>query len=254
MSKSNWTRDELILAYNLYCKTPFGRIHTHNPAIIELAKLIGRTPSAVSWKLANFASLDPVLKDRDISGATHSSKLDLEIWDEFKDDWTQLSYESEKLLANLVGKPIEEISEIETGDLPEGKEREGIVKIRVNQSFFRKAVLAAYGSSCCVTGLNIPELLNASHIVPWSRNTENRVNPTNGICLNALHDRAFDRGLITITPEYKIRVSPTINRSENDDMTQKFLWQYDGISIRLPSRFKPEKEFLTFHNDNVFKK
>ena len=69
MVRRNWTREELIVAFNLYCKIPFGRIHIRNPLIIELAKAIGRTPSALSWKLANFARLDPALRKRNIAGA-----------------------------------------------------------------------------------------------------------------------------------------------------------------------------------------
>ena len=80
MPRTNWTRDELIVAFNLYCKTPFGRIHIRNPEIIALAKVLGRTPSAVSWKLANLASLDPSLKKRNIAGATPGGKLEKEIW------------------------------------------------------------------------------------------------------------------------------------------------------------------------------
>ena len=58
MPRRDWSRDELIVAFNLYCKIPFGQIHIRNPLIVELAKVIGRTPSAVSWKLANFARRD----------------------------------------------------------------------------------------------------------------------------------------------------------------------------------------------------
>jgi hypothetical protein len=68
MARRDWTRDELILAFNLYCKTPFGKIHIRNPDVIALATAIGRTPSAVSWKLANFARLDPPLQERKVSG------------------------------------------------------------------------------------------------------------------------------------------------------------------------------------------
>jgi len=75
MAKDNWTRDELILAFNLYCKIPFGKIHIRNPEIISLAKAIQRTPSAVSWKLANFARLDPTLRSRRIHGAPHSGAV-----------------------------------------------------------------------------------------------------------------------------------------------------------------------------------
>jgi putative restriction endonuclease len=134
-------------------------------------------------------------------GASHGSKLDAVIWEEFNDNLEKLSFESEVLLAEKIGKKVEETSGIYVLDLPkEGKEREALVKTRVNQSFFRKTILAAYNIRCCITGLSIPSLLTASHIVPWSEDEANRMNPKNGLCLNALHDRAFDKGWITVTP------------------------------------------------------
>jgi putative restriction endonuclease len=254
MPSNNWTREELIIAFNLYCKIPFGTIHIRNPQIIALAKILGRTPSAVSWKLANFARLDPSLQNRNIAGASHGSKLDIEVWDEFNNDWEKLGFESEKLLAEKTGKQVETITDIEVFDLPiAGKEREALVKIRVNQSFFRKAVLAAYDFKCCITGLGIPELLNASHIIPWSKDEMNRVNPRNGLCLNAIHDRAFDRGILTITPEYKIKISKSIKQNDVDGAVQDFLLRYDGCEIKSPTRFLPEAEFLKYHNRIVFR-
>ncbi len=254
MQLNKWSREELILAFNLYCKIPFGTIHIRNNQIIALAKILGRTPSAVSWKLANFARLDPSLQDRNISGASHGSKLDAEVWDEFSQDWEKLSFESERLLAVKTGKQVEEVTDIETVDLPKaGKERETVVKVRVNQSFFRKAVLAAYDFKCCITGLGIPELLNASHIVPWSKDEINRVNPRNGLCLNAIHDRAFDRGLLTIMPDFKIKISKSIKRNNVDSAVQDFLLRYDGSEIKLPTRFLPDTTFLKYHNKNVFR-
>jgi putative restriction endonuclease len=254
MPSNNWTREELIIAFNLYCKIPFGKIHIRNPQIIALAKILGRTPSAVSWKLANFASLDPSLKDRNIAGASHGSKLDVEIWDEFNHDWEKLGFESEKLLAEKTGKQVEEVTGIETIDLPRaGIERDAFVKVRVNQSFFRKAVLAAYDFKCCITGLGIPELLNASHIVPWSKDEINRVNPRNGLCLNAIHDRAFDRGLLTITPDFKIKISKSIKPDNTDSALQDFLFRYDGSEIKMPTRFLPDINFLKYHNKSIFR-
>jgi len=91
-----WSRDELILAINLYCKTPFGKIHNRNPDIISLAKSLGRTPNSISYKLANFASLDLSL---DRKGASNVSKLDKEVWSEFNANWDNMAYESEKLAA-----------------------------------------------------------------------------------------------------------------------------------------------------------
>lgn len=250
MARINWTRDQLILAFNLYCKTPFGKIHIRNPDIISLAAILNRTPSAVSWKLANFASLDPSLKMRNIAGATHGGKLEKEIWDEFNADWEKLSFESEALRIEMSGPPQTVDEEL---IFPEGKTREAIVRTRVNQGFFRAAVLAAYDSKCCITGICVGDLLFASHIVPWSKDTKNRTNPRNGLCLNAIHDRAFDRGLMTITSDYKVMISPQI-RSISGPGIDSLIHKYDQVKINVPPRFAPEKTFLEYHQDVIFQK
>lgn len=251
MKKQNWSREELIVAFNLYCKIPFGKIHNRNPEIISLAKLLGRTPSALSWKLANFSRLDPTLQKRNISGATHGSKEEIGVWNEFSADWERLAFESEKLLAKITGKDLDETFK-DVEQIREGRERETKVRVRVNQSFFRATVLAAYSNKCCVTSLDVVELLNASHIVPWSVDIPNRVNPQNGLCLNAIHDRAFDRGLITITPDYHIKISSKIKPKSANNASKIFLLNYDGVKISLPSRFKPNPDFLKYHNENIF--
>jgi putative restriction endonuclease len=251
MEKHNWTREELIVAFNLYCKTPFGKIHIHNPEIISLAKILDRSPSAVSWKLANFARLDPTLQKRDISGATHGGKLEIQVWNEFNANWERLAFESEKLLAKLSGTDLTQgIQSVEP--VGEGKEREAVVRVRVNQSFFRAAVLADYDYKCCITSLDIIELLNASHIVPWSVDTKNRVNPRNGLCLNAIHDRAFDRGLITITPDYQVVVSAKVKSKSPNNALKTMLLDFEGIRITLPDKFVPDPAFLEYHNTKVF--
>ncbi|GAB4425381.1 MAG: HNH endonuclease [Anaerolineales bacterium] len=251
-SKRNWTREELILAFNLYCKIPFGQIHIRNPKIIELAHLIGRTPSAVSWKLANFARLDPEIQARGLSGAAHGSKKEQEVWDEFNHDWETLSFESEMIGARVRNKQIEDTFELEDIQLPEyGIERETFVKVRVNQRFFRATVLAAYHNQCCITGLNVISLLNASHIVPWSHDPKNRVNPRNGLCLNALHDRAFDRGLITVTEDYKVKISPEIKYMENAAIKDHLI-KYENLAIMLPDRFLPDQKLLGYHRRHIF--
>jgi len=248
--RRNWTRDELIVAFNLYCKIPFGQIHIRNPRIIELARALGRTPSALSWKLANFARLDPALQRRNIAGAAHGSSLDAEVWNGFSRDWESLAFESERLLEKLTGRPA--VQAPEPPDFPEGKSRQSLVRTRVNQGFFRAAVLAAYGSRCCITGLAVPELLIASHIVPWSEDVKNRTNPRNGLCLNALHDRAFDCGLLTITPDMKVKLARA-GRSPNQDAPSKdLLWRYHGAPISLPRTFAPDPKFLRYHNDHKF--
>lgn len=245
-----WTRDELILAINLYCKLPFGRLHYRNPEIVALANLIKRSSGSVAYKLVNFASLDPSLKARGIKGAVNASKLDKEIWNEFHNNWDILPYESEKLLAKLEHTTVEKLNFIPEEELPkEGKTREQVVKIRVNQSFFRKMVMAAYDYKCCITGLRQPELLIAGHIKPWGVDEKNRLNPRNGISINALHDRAFESGLITITPEFIVKISSELKKQKNAEVINDCFLKYENQSIHLPSRFLPDKEFLKYHNE-----
>ncbi len=182
-----WTREELILAINLYYKLPFGSLHQNNLQVVHLAHLIGRTPGAVAFKLVNFSSFDPSLQARGIKGASNASILDQKIWNEFYYQSEDLPFESEKTLAKLEGTTVEKLNQIEEDDLPkEGKVRDQIVKIRVNQSYFRNAILAAYNETCCVTGIRQKEFLIAGHIIPWSLDEKNRLNPRNGIAINAL--------------------------------------------------------------------
>lgn len=248
-----WTRNELILTINLYCKLPFGRLHKTNPEVIRLANLIGRTPSSIAYKLVNFASLDPSLKARGIKGASNTSKLDKKIWDEFYENWGDLPFESEKLRAKIENKSIESLNNIPSHELPkEGKTRDAVVKARVNQSFFRSSILASYNNTCCITGISQPELLIAGHIKSWSEDEKNRLNPRNGIAINALHDKAFECGLITITPDFKIKISQTLHKKKNIKTFEEYFFQYDNKDIILPSKFLPDQEFLKHHNEFRF--
>lgn len=248
----DWTREELIVAFNLYCTLTFTRINANNKAIKELAEIIGRSNNAVAIKLANFARLDPALQARDVKGMSHGGHGEELVWEEFNSDWEQLGFESELIKAKYKGIQLE--SEIDTSDLteiPAGKERESIVRIRVNQNFFRKTILASYQQTCCITGIKTPELLIASHILPWAKNEKERMNPQNGLCLNALHDKAFDKGLITITPDFKIKISELLKSKINTTKDDYFL-PFENKTIILPGRFLPRREFLEYHLDNIF--
>lgn len=248
-----WTRDELILTINLYCKLPFGKMHKATPEIIKFAELIGRTPSSIALKLGNFASFDPTLRERGVKGASNASKLDKLIWDEFYKNWDAALLESEKLLAQTKHTTIEKLNKIEIDDLPkEGKEKERLVKVRVNQSIFRTMILATYNNKCCITGIDNADLLIASHIVPWSKDEKNRLNPMNGLCLNALHDRAFDKGLITVSAEdYTIKISSKLKTKNIVTSIEQSFFNFEGCSILLPDKFMPSKEFLKIHNEGL---
>jgi putative restriction endonuclease len=239
----SWSREELISAYNLYCKIPVKEINSKNANIIKFADLLGKTPKEVAKRFKNFSKLDAtvnVLEDIE--------EEDKNTWTYFNNDWEKSVYESESKIIDFENK-LKNIKEF-----PKGEERDSIVKSRINQNFFRNAVLTSYQNKCCITGLPILELLNASHIIPWATDASNRLNPHNGLCLNTLHDRAFDRGLITVTPNYIINISPCINDLLDYKSVTDFFLHYKNQSIILPNRFIPEKSFLEFHNKNIFKK
>lgn len=247
-----WTKEETIVAFNVYCKIPFKSSSKTNATIIKYATIIGRSPSALNMKVGNFGRLDPELKKQGITGLVNGAKLEEEVWNEFNGNWEKLAYESELLIAKFQNKTIEELVDFDLQDLPLGKEKETIIKTRVNQSFFRSTILSSYNQKCCITGLSIPDLLVASHIVPWKTDDKNRLNPHNGLCLNSIHDKAFDRGFITITPDFKVRTSKYFDAYTSDNAVKDFFLKFDIQKIDLPNKFYPSKEFLDYHFHNIF--
>ncbi len=250
MKRRNWTREELIVAFNLYCRIEFSKINYRNPVIIKLAEAINRTPSAVAWKLVNFASLDPSLTNRGIKGATNTGKLDKIIFEEFTNNWEELAFESELLLKKFFNEELDLKDEIIFKD---GKEVRRTVKVRVNQSFFRSTVLSSYDFKCCITGIDIPELLVASHIVPWAEDKKNRLNPQNGLCLNNLHDKAFDKGYISFDKNLKMILSKILIKNK-EDYIRKYFVDFEGKELRVPKRFIPDEKFINYHYKNIFKR
>jgi len=253
-SSGRWTKEQLKLAFHLYCQLPFGRLHSRNPEIIELANLIGRTPGAVAMKLVNFASLDPAITATGRAGLGNAGALDKEVWAEFHADWEKLAMECEILRRNLDhGQPV---IEDESGDLlvPEdfsGETRRVVTEQRIKQNFFRRTILSSYRGRCCMSGLSDSRLLVASHIVPWSKDKANRLNPSNGLCLSAIHDKAFDKGLITLDDDLKIIISDDLKR-RNESFLQSIFISLEGRRIELPERFTPNLEFIAKHRAEEF--
>lgn len=254
MKRRNWTREELILALNLYLKLPFGKMHSRTPEVIHLANLIGRTPSSIAMRLVNFASVDPYHQNRGIGGLPGGKKQVEPIWQEFIDNKDELLFESENILAERELIPIDKkYAEILIGTenlVGESKIRE--VKVRVNQNVFRQIVLANYSSKCAISGIDIPELLVASHIVPWSKNEKERLNPENGICLSSLYDKAFDKGLIGLNLDYKIIVSDKLKQNIAKPYYQQYFSHLENKAIILPRKYYPKKDFIEFHLDSIF--
>lgn len=257
MTTNRWTRDQLKLAFYLYCQLPFGKLHRLNPEVIELAGLIGRTPSAVAMKLVNFASLDPAITATGRAGLGNASSLDQEIWNEFHADWEALAVECTELrTAIAIDKGTSAtavLEENETTGLEDftGETRAVVIQQRIKQHFFRRAVLSSYRGRCCMSGLSDARLIVASHIVPWSKDKRNRLNPSNGLCLSAIHDKSFDAGLITLSDNLKIIIAKQIVRSE-DSLVRQIFWPIEGRTIEAPERFAPSPEFVARHRNEIF--
>ena len=256
MREDLWNRNQLILALNLYWKTPYNKISgSSNEEIKKLAKVIGKTPAAIAYMLMNFTFLDKERQDKGEKGKRGPGKLGVEIWFEYLNQWAKLATDSSKILYSIEPNLVSDFFEIEPDyKYTEGVDKLRLVKTRVNQSDFRQRVLASYNRRCCITGLDIPSLLTASHIVPWSKNVKERLNPQNGLCLNSIHDKAFDKGLITITTDFKVKLSDIILHKKKDLNIQKFFILYENQSIVLPDRYIPSVEFLEYHHENIFNK
>ncbi len=251
---NKWTREETIIAFNLYCKIPFKVSSKSHPMIVKYAKIIGRTPSALNMKIGNLGRLDPKLKERGIVGLTHGAKMEQEVWKDFYDNPDKLAYESECLIAKYTKNDIEKAANVDIDHLPEGKERLAIVKQRVNQSFFRSAVMCSYDFRCCISGVGNSELLEACHILDWSEDKNNRSNPENGLCLNSLFHKAYDKYLIAITPDYKIIISDEMIEKTEDESFKCYLLGLQNKKLILPNRFYPKPDFLDYHYQKYLSK
>lgn len=242
-----WTRNETIVAFNLYCKIPFKSSSKSNVLVQKYACLLGRSASALNMKIGNIGRLDPDLKAQGISGLAHGAKLEEDIWNEFYDNPSLLAYESEKIIADLQNKPLEESSNVIIDNIPQGEERNSIIKQRINQSFFRSTVLSSYNNLCCISGVGNIELLEACHIVDWADDVNNRTNPKNGLCLNPFFHKAYDKLLIGITPDLKIVISDELLLQTQNERFKKYLNEINNKKITLPDKFLPDKNFLQVH-------
>lgn len=249
--RRNWTWEETLVAFRLYCYTSFGKLHQHNPDIIRLAEKLGRTPSAVGMKACNFASLDPLHQARGVVGLKNRGQFEEQVWNRFHDNSEVIAEEAEAAYEQLL--LLEEQPKTPVLQAPPGPtEVTRTVQARRVQSFFRSTVLTSYGHRCALTGLAVPSLLNASHIIPWSVSHERRADPCNGICLNALHDRAFDRGLITFDNDLRLVISPTLHNHGNLGDLASTLIDSAGTILRAPDRFEPARETLAYHRERIF--
>lgn len=255
MAKGLWTKEQTKLAFNLYCQIPYGRIHGRNPEIVALSKIIGRTPDAVAMKMLNIASLDPVIIKSGRAGLGNASNLDRAVWEEFNSNWEAVATECTLIFQQLsesetLNPVTDEISDFSMQDFT-GETRQVLTHQRIKQNFFRRSVLSSYKGRCCMSGLSDSRLLVASHIVPWSADKANRLNPSNGLCLSAIHDKAFDKGLLSLTDSGEILISDELRRVDDNFVKDIFL-SLESRIIEMPEKFAPNTAFLAYHRNNIF--
>ncbi len=249
------------MALNVYHKLTFGQLHSRQPIIVALAEKLGRGANSVAMKLSNFASLDPVLKLRGIKGLSGASALDQVVWTEFHQDLPETVSATEGALRDLFG--ADESSDLEF--LPkEGvrvRKREplgpteaiGTVKQRRGQEYFREAIINNCGGRCAVSGLNVRELLIASHILPWGKYPDQRLNIRNGLSLSRLHDAAFDRGLIAFDDSLRLILSPSLKAQLSQRSVAENFGAYAGEALLLPDDAAlPDPAFLSIHRTTIF--
>ncbi len=270
-----WTEPKLVRALSLYRQIPFGRMHRSAPEVILLAASLGRTPSSVAMKLSNFASFDPEHQDRGVGGLANASALDQHVWARYASDWSRLAHELElpddlgsagsrpeaatpnrsgAMASSLQADAPSNRSGEEASSLHSDRptEADRLVAIRRGQNFFRRTVLSAYESRCCVTGLATPSLLRAGHIVPWNAREATRLDPHNGLCLNALHDAAFDRGLMTLDEDMRVVYAKSLWKDDHTPEAVAMLRQFEGIMCRPATRHTARGEYLEWHRESVF--
>lgn len=246
-----WTREDVIIAYALYCVIPFSKVNNSNQTIKDAAEIMGRSPASLKMRICNLAALDPDFLATGRAGLASVANLDREVFAEFSSDWQRLSSTAEELL----GLPIFDIAEpVYNGPGKRRKKTYAEISDKQARRFFRKSVIAAYEGRCCISGMTIPQMLIASHIKPYAVSdlqTE-RANPANGLLLNAFYDRAFDQGLMTVLPDLTILISDQVKEVYTDERTREWLYAIEGTKIKRPARFAPKRDLLAYHNEYVF--
>lgn len=249
MANRLWTREEMILALDLYFRIPFGRIHKTNPDIIKLAEFIGRTPSSVGMRLSNYASCDPELRAAGIKGLNSGIKTCQPYWDEFANSRGKLKSAAIESRINLIQTNSTDSNQFYTHI----SEWDNLVNEMYDYKF-QDIVSKNYHEHCAISGMKAQQFLVGCHIIPSSENEEESMNANNGIYLNLLYARAFVEGLIGFDKDFKIHFSSELKKHKFEDGYYVFQ-RYEGKHLQLGDVVvKPSESFLEWHMDTVFNK
>lgn len=129
----------------------------------------------------------------------------------------------------------------------DGQDRIREVKTRIGQRAFREVILDIYNTRCCITGIDIPTVNRASHIIGWAERKDIRMDPRNGLCLSATYDAAFDKHLISLDDNYRIILSKDIKEHYTSESVQTYFQCKEGDTIELPQHYLPKQSYLEVH-------
>ena len=217
--------DENQLVLELFMNLDYSQFKPENSDIVALSEFLREygydcSPGSIKAKLENLKSVNPEYTKDGRKGLSKICTFLRQAWAYYEPrGFETLSMDAEAARMRISGGEWSAQSSVlddDSGivdvliDFPEGKEKEVLLKVRTNQSVFRRRVLASFGNRCCITGMTGDKLLIASHIKPWAACVGDcawqRTDPSNGLCLNALHDRAFDRGIITLDDSCRVEL------------------------------------------------
>lgn len=249
MANRLWSREEFILALDLYFRIPFGQISKSNPDIIKLADFIGRTPSSVGMRLSNYANCDPELKATGIKGLAGGQQQCQPYWDEFANARGKLITAAIESRTQLIEAHRRESNEFYTHK----SEWDNLVNEMYDYKF-QDIVAKNYHGHCAISGMKAKQFLVGCHIIPSCENEAESMKASNGILLNLLYARAYVEGLIGFDTKYKIHFSLDIKKHKFEDGFHLFK-RYEGEHLQLGDVIiKPDTAFLEWHMDTVFNK
>ena len=247
-SGENWTEDEIIVACYIYLSRD--RITVRDTRF--LAGLFDRTEKSVGAKIYNIRRFDDEVVRSGGSFWSHGSHLDEVVWNKFQEDPETMSTRAMAIM-NGMGADEDVIRDSYSSsgtvsiDIGPGMERYVTVKERMNQGSFRRVVLRCSDYRCCVTGIRDTTLLVASHIKPWSEcGPGEKTDIHNAFCLNSLHDRLFDRGLMTVDRDLRILYAPSLARSMDAEVYESMIARFD--SVKVTDSNTPSEDYLRHHN------
>lgn len=266
MANKKWTDEERYAALKLYFELDFGQFHARNKNVIELAQVLDRTPGSIAMKLGNFASLDPTL---DRGGLKNVSAADRALMARFHNQPARVIDDIERAVDRIEYRSLSLPSANPEDNVQDGMQDQQIGfdisgrptsvmrvrEVRLNQGFFRRAVLSGYHFQCCVCGLKFVRLLEAAHIKPHHQDETFRLRPDNGLSLCRNHHKAFDEGYWTLGGDFEIELDPRLRKlARHDEAISDLLIAHEGKQIRQPFRYLPLKEAIDWHRENTFAK